>query len=237
MQTMISQNYNMRPRLQGALLLNTRGVAYLLTGKVNDAVNCFKSTLGIIYELMENDSTRESTIPHEPLRLPVPFLKDDFFHIYNSALLLERGEDALSEGTDRSFTILASVTTLFNLSLATHLLGMANKNLDRIQNACNLYCNCLRLAQDTLPVENPTRGLLYVAITNNLAHIHYRILVNPDKAREIMAVIVGPWHANEALPVDDHHRDPSFPSEQCRAIMVNRIIIHGSVPGSISPAA
>jgi hypothetical protein len=106
---------------------------------------------------------------------------DNTFYLFERAILIEGGYDQILVPTDRLLNRIAVVVT-YNLGLAHHLLGLQNGNYKRVNYAKALRFYEMADTLDRMYPDNP-RGILFLAVVNNTAHIQSHFFDTRDTQR------------------------------------------------------
>jgi tetratricopeptide (TPR) repeat protein len=161
-----------------ACRLNNDGARFLAKQDARNAVKSLKSALLVMSRLLAQELPTEgltSAVSPRCSFVDVPGL-DDAFYVFHRAFLLDWSQ---SMGTDLCFSNAAIV---FNLALAFHQSGKAGCREDQLRRAAHFYGLAISL------VANPSSipgGLVFVAL-NNLAQIHYELLLEYDEALQLL---------------------------------------------------
>ncbi|CAB9529146.1 expressed unknown protein [Seminavis robusta] len=220
---------NLYATIHEATRLNHEGVRCLGANDSQSAHRLFKQALAAINSSLANDiyegddekSSHPRTIP--TLALPIAGMEDDLFYVHSQALVV----DFSVFGPSSSTLHIASTVILFNLALSCHKYGMQYSAEPNLRSASRLYGLCSNLVNqqleesETFSAADDLASLVAFAALNNKAQIHFRYLVDPQGAVDILKTLK-PTEA--ILSIESPFLEPAH----LEAIMLNRFTLAGS---------
>ena len=158
--------------------LNKEGVSWLVFGRNNEAIACFKQALvamkASLLAMPENTRLPLSTCPnpHKYESVSVPF-EESRFYLYSRAA--EFSSDNTGTVCERDYP-LYSALILFNIGLAHHLQSSKEQGVQEraLRDAAYFYTMCMQIIASIQPYfRKSTIAAIKIAALNNLAVVYY----------------------------------------------------------------
>lgn len=178
----------MMSRLQAALSSNSRALNFLQEGKLVDSQAELAMALGCLRSVVADENNQDPETAADSLAVEFVLISnldhpvgEGVFPLFNRGIGLSSGPN-LSTSTAALRKLTAFL--LYNYGLSKHLLGLSFGCSQHISNALRLYQLAASIVfeiETHIDIEEDL-SVLWVALLNNMGHIHDALLIDNKEA-------------------------------------------------------